>query len=44
VHSVETIEHVRLLAGGGQLLTQSAVETGIPKSSLHRYLGEQPSA
>lgn len=38
-HSPETIEHARLLKAQGDSLTTIAAKTGIPKTSLHRYLG-----
>jgi hypothetical protein len=42
----EKIEYVRLLKAQGGSLGQIATKTGIPKVSLHRYLGggERPAA
>ncbi|SHK98624.1 Site-specific DNA recombinase [Nocardiopsis flavescens] len=37
-HADETIEYARLLKGQGASLGQIAAKTGIPKTSLHRYL------
>ena len=37
-HPAEKIEYARLLHGGGASLSQIAAKTGIPKTSLHRYL------
>jgi DNA invertase Pin-like site-specific DNA recombinase len=37
-HTDEKIEHARLLRAHGDTLGQIAVKTGIPKTSLHRYL------
>lgn len=37
-HPAEKIEYARLLKGQGSSLGQIAAKTGIPKSSLHRYL------
>jgi DNA invertase Pin-like site-specific DNA recombinase len=43
-HSDEAIEYVRLLLAVGQSSAPTAAKSGIPKSSLYRYLREQPSA
>ncbi len=37
-HPPEKIEHARLLKAQGDSLAQIAAKTGIPKTSLHRYL------
>ena len=37
-HPAEKIEYARLLRGQGSSLGVIAAETGIPKTSLHRYL------
>lgn len=37
-HPVDKIEYARLLKGQGDSLGQIAAKTGIPKTSLHRYL------
>lgn len=37
-HSAEKIEYARLLKGQGHTLGQIAAKTGIPKTTLHRYL------
>lgn len=37
-HPADKIEHARLLHTQGHTLGQISVETGIPKTSLHRYL------
>jgi len=37
-HPPENIEHARLLKAQGDSLTVIAAKTGIPKTSLHRYL------
>ena len=37
-HSPEKIEHARLLKAQGDSLAEIARKTGIPKTSLHRYL------
>jgi predicted DNA-binding protein (UPF0251 family) len=37
-HSEDKIEYARLLKGQGVSLGQIATKTGIPKTSLHRYL------
>ncbi len=39
-HSVEKVEYARLLKGQGHTLGQISGKTGIPKTSLHRYLAE----
>ena len=42
-HPAEKIEYARLLNGQGRHLGQIAAKTGIPKTSLHRYLrGQAP--
>jgi DNA invertase Pin-like site-specific DNA recombinase len=38
-HPTEKIEYARLLKAQGHSLGTIAVKTGIPKTSLHRYLG-----
>ncbi|MCI2420985.1 recombinase family protein [Saccharopolyspora sp. K220] len=38
-HPEDEIEYARLLKGQGVSLGQIATKTGIPKTSLHRYLG-----
>jgi DNA invertase Pin-like site-specific DNA recombinase len=42
-HPAGKIEHARLLRGRGDSLSQIAAKTGIPKSSLHRYLAPAPA-
>ncbi|MEU0565041.1 helix-turn-helix domain-containing protein [Nonomuraea sp. NPDC005983] len=37
-HPVEKIDYARLLKAEGDSLAQIAAKTGIPKTSLHRYL------
>jgi hypothetical protein len=37
-HPADKIEYARLLKGQGASLGQIASKTGIPKTSLHRYL------
>ncbi|MEV6867415.1 recombinase family protein [Streptosporangium subroseum] len=37
-HSADKIDYARLLKAQGESLGQIAVKTGIPKTSLHRYL------
>ena len=37
-HPADKIEYARLLKGRGDSLSQIAAKTGIPKTSLHRYL------
>ncbi len=37
-HPAGKIEYARLLKGRGDSLSQIAAKTGIPKTSLHRYL------
>jgi DNA invertase Pin-like site-specific DNA recombinase len=37
-HPAEKVEYARLLKGQGHTLGQIAAKTGIPKTSLHRYL------
>jgi DNA invertase Pin-like site-specific DNA recombinase len=39
-HSPEKIEYARLLKAQGQSLGAIATKTGIPKTSLHRYLAD----
>jgi DNA invertase Pin-like site-specific DNA recombinase len=41
-HSADKVEYARLLRAEGQSLGQIAAKTGIPKTSLHRYLDEAP--
>ncbi|GIH97743.1 recombinase family protein [Planobispora siamensis] len=43
-HPADRIEHARLLQAQGDSLGQIAAKTGIPKTSLHRYLGSTASA
>ncbi|GAA2353740.1 recombinase family protein [Streptomyces violaceusniger] len=43
-HSADKIEYARLLKQQGTSLGQIAAKTGIPKTSLHRYLAEASSA
>jgi DNA invertase Pin-like site-specific DNA recombinase len=43
-HPPGKIEYARLLQGQGDSLGQIAAKTGIPKTSLHRYLASVPSA
>jgi hypothetical protein len=38
-HLADRVEYARLLRGQGHSLGQITAKTGIPKSSLHRYLG-----
>jgi hypothetical protein len=40
-HPEEKIEYARLLKGQGRSLGQIAAKTGIPKTSLHRYLASE---
>jgi DNA invertase Pin-like site-specific DNA recombinase len=40
-HPEEKIEYARLLSGQGSSLGQIAAKTGIPKTSLHRYLASE---
>ena len=40
-HPEEKIEYARLLKGQGGSLGQIAAKTGIPKTSLHRYLASE---
>ena len=40
-HPEEKIEYARLLKGQGRSLGQIAARTGIPKTSLHRYLASE---
>ena len=42
-HTAEKVEYARLLHAQGQSLGKIAAKTGIPKTSLHRYLGEGPA-
>ncbi|MEV4753420.1 recombinase family protein [Streptosporangium sp. NPDC049248] len=39
-HPAEKIEYARLLKAQGESLGQIAAKTGIPKTSLHRYLAD----
>ncbi|WP_326640002.1 recombinase family protein [Streptosporangium sp. NBC_01755] len=41
-HPADKIEYARLLKAQGHTLGQVAAKTGIPKTSLHRYLTPQP--
>jgi DNA invertase Pin-like site-specific DNA recombinase len=43
-HPADKIEYARLLRGQGDSLSQIAAKTGIPKTSLHRYLTPAPAA
>jgi hypothetical protein len=43
-HAAETVEHARLLKAQGASLGRISSKTGIPKTSLHRYLTEPDSA
>jgi DNA invertase Pin-like site-specific DNA recombinase len=43
-HSPDKVEFARLLKGQGHTLGQIAAKTGIPKTSLHRYLADVPAA
>ncbi len=43
-HPADKIEYARLLKAQGSSLGAIAAKTGIPKTSLHRYLSRQPSA
>nr|WP_285554866.1 helix-turn-helix domain-containing protein [Streptomyces hygroscopicus] len=43
-HPADKIEYARLLKQQGTSLGQIAAKTGIPKTSLHRYLAEADSA
>ena len=40
-HTPEKIEHARLLKAQGDSLAMIAAKTGIPKTSLHRYLSPE---
>jgi DNA invertase Pin-like site-specific DNA recombinase len=42
-HPADKIEYARLLKGRGDSLSQIAAKTGIPKTSLHRYLTQAPA-
>jgi DNA invertase Pin-like site-specific DNA recombinase len=42
-HSAEKVEFARLLKGQGHTLGEIAAKTGIPKTSLHRYLTPGPA-
>jgi DNA invertase Pin-like site-specific DNA recombinase len=42
-HAAEKIEYARLLKDQGLSLGTIAVKTGIPKTSLHRYLATSPT-
>jgi len=43
-HPAEKIEYTRLLRGQGHTLGAVAAQTGIPTTSLHRYLAVEPVA
>ncbi|MFE4674180.1 helix-turn-helix domain-containing protein [Streptomyces sp. NPDC056721] len=43
-HPADKIEYARLLKHQGTSLGQIAAKTGIPKTSLHRYLADAVSA
>lgn len=43
-HSADKIEYARLLKAQGTSLGKIAAKTGIPKTSLHRYLADPASA
>ena len=43
-HPADKIEYARLLKAQGSSLGMIAAKTGIPKTSLHRYLNRQPAA
>jgi DNA invertase Pin-like site-specific DNA recombinase len=43
-HPAEKIEYAQLLKAQGDTLGQIAAKTGIPKTSLHRYLAAQGAA
>lgn len=43
-HPAATIEHARLLQAQGDSLAVISNKTGIPKTSLHRYLNPPPAA
>jgi hypothetical protein len=43
-HPADKIESAQLLKGQGHTLGQIAAKTGIPKTSLHRYLTDTPAA
>jgi DNA invertase Pin-like site-specific DNA recombinase len=43
-HAADKIEYARLLKQQGTSLGQIAAKTGIPKTSLHRYLADAASA
>jgi hypothetical protein len=43
-HPAEKIEYARLLKAQGSSLGVIAAKTGIPKTSLHRYLSRQPAS
>lgn len=42
-HPADKLEYVRLLKAQGHTLGQIAAKTGIPKTSLQRYLAPQPA-
>ncbi|GAT71323.1 resolvase [Planomonospora sphaerica] len=42
-HPTDKIEYARLLKARGESLGTIAAKTGIPKTSLHRYLTSQPT-
>jgi hypothetical protein len=43
-HPADKIEYARLLQAQGHRLGAIAAKTGIPKTSLHRYLGAENPA
>jgi DNA invertase Pin-like site-specific DNA recombinase len=43
-HSADKIDYARLLKAQGESLGKIATKTGIPKTSLHRYLAARPLA
>jgi DNA invertase Pin-like site-specific DNA recombinase len=43
-HPPQAIEHAQLLKAAGHSLGTIATKTGIPKTSLHRYLGTSVQA
>ena len=43
-HPVGKIEYARLPKAQGQTLGQIVAKTGIPKTSMHRYLTRAPAA
>ncbi|GAA4179361.1 recombinase family protein [Streptosporangium oxazolinicum] len=42
-HPADKIDYARLLKAQGNTLGQVAAKTGIPKTSLHRYLADAPA-